>query len=320
MSETETKIAAALDAAGIPGGVDLHQRVMVAVVRMQTAEEHRDTMHRQVAEIAAVLDPEVCPDAWRCHEAAQKRMRELATLKSELADAKRDLHSELLCSDASHRLLDECGVEKDSGPDEMPPGAVLNVTDRIRRLDAKHGRRMAGAKQAVDAVRRLQRKAEDERDAFRAQVEALATAGERLEQQHLAAAKESEEPLRTAYRYAAGSAKVLGTMARDARSASPAETMPSSNSPEIPDGSPSESDFVTVRNTLAGSPGSADYNGAFNALLRLGLKARKWDAALARADDTEGQRRIYFERGIKNATLGNLVRWMLHGDEAKETP
>lgn len=250
----------------------------------------------------------------------QSMLESVPALKTEMAEVKRDLHAEMLGSDASHRLLTELGVERDSGPDEMPPGAVLNVTERIRRLDAKHGRRMSGAKQAADAVRRLQRKAESERDALRAQVEALATAGERLEQQHLAAAKESEEPLRTAYRYAAGSAKVLGTMARDARSASPAERMPSSNSPEIPDGSPSESDFVTVRNTLAGSPGSADYNGAFNALLRLGLKAGKWDAAVARADDTEGQRRVYFDRGIKNATLGNLVQWVLHGDEAKETP
>lgn len=209
------RIAASLDAARIPGGVDLHQRVMVAVVRMQTAEEQRTQTHRQVAEIAAVLDPEVTPDAWGCRDAALKRMRELSALRAQVA--------------ALMKAASECldWLDCDPRDEDMAARARLRV--------------------AISAP-------------------------------------------------------------------------PVPNSPEFPDGSPSDDDFVTVRNTLAGSPGAASYNDAFNALLRLGLKAGKWDAALTRAEDTEGQRRVYFERGIKNATLGNLVWWVLNGDEAKETP
>lgn len=83
----------------------------------------------------------------------------------------------------------------------------------------------------VDKVMEQRDEARSERDALRAQVESLASAGERLEQQHLASAKESEEPLRTTYRYAAGAAKVLSASARDVLSAPPAETTPCMESP-----------------------------------------------------------------------------------------
>lgn len=95
---------------------------------------------------------------------------------------------------------------------------------------------------------------------------------------------------------------------------------PAPNSPEIPDGSPSDSDFVSVRNTLAGSPGAADYNDAFNALLRLSLKAGKWDAAVARSTLTGRLRHLLLRNGIDRMNIGDMVRWVLHGDDAKETP
>lgn len=50
----------------------------------------------------------------------------------------------------------------------------------------------------------------------------LVAACERLEARHLAEAKDASEPLRTAYRYAAGAAKTVGAMARDAAPGSPA--------------------------------------------------------------------------------------------------
>lgn len=273
------RISSALDAAGIPGGVDLHQRVMVAVVRMQTAEEQRTQKHRQVAEIAAVLDPEVCADAWGCHEAAQKRMRELSALqsrvtmletsvrqqdeqrmateealhtvglsvddglheavlaiirernalKTELAETKRDLYAELRGSDAAHRLLTELGVEKTSGPDETPPGTVLSVTERIRRLDAKHARRMLGAKQAVDAVRELQTRTETERNTLRTLAEEVLAAHDACRQ-----AMPGEVEQATAER------DVALEDLRNALSAPTAEAPPATNSPEIPDSSPKD--------------------------------------------------------------------------------
>ena len=94
--------------------------------------------------------------------------------------------------------------------------------DRVAELEAK----VTQAHAEWDAATDRATEAESERDALRAQVESLASAGERLEQQHLASAKESEEPLRTAYRYAAGAAKVLRSSARDVLSAPPAETTP----------------------------------------------------------------------------------------------
>lgn len=253
----------------------------------------------------------------------QSMLESVPTLKAELAEAKRDLHAELLGSDASHRLLDELGVEKDSGPDEMPPGAVLNVTERIRRLDAKHGRRMAGAKQAVDAVRNIQAQAEtrvaelerlntravtaeSERDALRAQVVDLRA----ILTEYMAV--DGSQGLYSAMR--------LGAVQERARASLTAETTPAPNSPEIPDGSPSDADFVTVRNTLAGSPGAADYNDAFNALLRLGLKAGKLDAAVARSTLTGRLRHMLLRNGIDRMNIGDMVRWVLHGDDAKETP
>lgn len=123
------RIAASLDAAGIPGGVDLHQRVMVAVVRMQTAEEQRTQTHRQVAEIAAVLDPEVTPDAWGCREAAQKRMRELSALqvRATMLETSVRQHDEQRL--ATEEALHTAGMSVDDGLRE----AVLAI---IRERDA----------------------------------------------------------------------------------------------------------------------------------------------------------------------------------------
>ena len=373
------RIAASLDAAGIPGGVDLHQRVMVAVVRMQTAEEQRTQTHRQVAEIAAVLDPEVCADAWGCHEAAQKRMRELSALQSratmletsvrqhdeqrlateealhtagmsvddglreavlaiirerdalmaELAEVRFVLRTELCGSDAAHRLLTELGVEKDSGPDKMPPGAALNVAERIRRLEAKHERRMTGAKQAVDAVRKAQVRAESERDVICAHATKLVDALTAFTEcpYDIDEATVPKAGINAAPEQVVGTMSVALTKLRTARALLGLvpdgrgrwETPRPANSPEIPDGSPSDDDFATVRNTLAGSPGAASYNDAFNALLRLGLKAGKWDAAVARADDSKAQHQAAHDAWGSDP-IGGAVNWVLHGDEAKETP
>lgn len=70
----------ALEGAQVAG---LVEQVRTLTNRATLAEEQRTQTHQQVAEIAKVLDPEVTPDAWGCHEAAQKRMRELATLTAE---------------------------------------------------------------------------------------------------------------------------------------------------------------------------------------------------------------------------------------------
>lgn len=35
---------------------------------------------------------------------------------------------------AAHEVLDELGVPRDSADDEMPPGAELDLAERIRRL------------------------------------------------------------------------------------------------------------------------------------------------------------------------------------------
>lgn len=266
----------------------------------------------------------------------QSMLESVPALKTEMAEVKRDLHAEMLGSDASHRLLTELGVERDSGPDEMPPGAVLNVTERIRRLDAKHGRQMAGAKQAVDAVRNIQAQAETrvaelERRLNKRAVDELAL--ERLNTRAVTAESERDalraqvvdlRAILTEYMAVDGSqglysAMRLGAVQERARAALSAETTPAPNSPEIPDGSPSDADFVTVRNTLAGSPGAADYNDAFNALLRLSLKAGKWDAALARADDGKAQHQAAHDAWGSDP-IGGAVQWVLHGDDAKETP
>lgn len=69
-----------------------------------------------------------------------------------------------------------------------------------------------------------QAEAEARATAAEAKVREVATACERLERSHLETAKETTGEVRTGYRYAAGAAKVLGAVARDA--ATPLATTP----------------------------------------------------------------------------------------------
>ncbi|NOJ91974.1 hypothetical protein HMI51_03305 [Corallococcus coralloides] len=112
---------------------EARREVSALTNRATLAEEQRAQTHQQVAEIAKVLDPEVTPDAWGCHEAAQKRMREVSALRAQVAELERE---------------------------------------REERA-AQHERQMEGARQAVEAVRKLQASAESERDTLRAQVTGL---------------------------------------------------------------------------------------------------------------------------------------------------
>lgn len=199
----------------------------------------------------------------------------------------------------------------------------MDLQARVKELEAESqelGREIGRLGQEKIAQRKRANAAESDRDALRAQVAALK--GMVPVGLDLYWSKRAYAPVITAHgkhEYQAFEAVAAIVAAVSDLSAPAAETKPAANSPEIPDGSPSDDDFVTVRNTLDGSPGAASYNDAFNALLRLGLKAGKWDAALTRADDGKAQHQAAHDAWGSDQ-IGGAVNWVLHGDVAKETP
>lgn len=168
------------------------------------------------------------------------------------------------------------------------------------------------------------RKVESERDAIQAQVERLRksmdTAGHMI---GIGAPATAEVVLREALstpptethptkrKRSTHDDRTCGACTPEADAHAIALSMaPAANPPAVPDGSSSDADFVTARNTLARSLGAASYNDAFYALLRLGLKAGKWDAAVLRAEDDQG---LYAR--FNGSTLTKTTQWVLHGDE-----
>ncbi|HZI05749.1 MAG TPA: hypothetical protein VEZ71_17090, partial [Archangium sp.] len=66
---------------------ELRQRAAAAERELTAAREQLQQTHQQVAEVARMLDPEVTPDTWGLHSAAEKRMGELTLLRMEKAAA-----------------------------------------------------------------------------------------------------------------------------------------------------------------------------------------------------------------------------------------
>jgi hypothetical protein len=102
-------------------------------VTAETEEQLRQT-HGQVAEVAIMLDPDVCPDAWGLRDAAAKVLRENAALKADnaaLVDMLRLAHGDLCVAYCMPR-------ETATGPipallAKPHPGAAL--LERMRKME-----------------------------------------------------------------------------------------------------------------------------------------------------------------------------------------
>jgi len=102
-----------------------------------TLAEQLATTHGQVAEVARLLDPDVTPDAWGLHAAAQKRMGEVRALTADNA-AKDKAFSEYVY---------ERGVEHEDAPgtDVACPEDDTCECPRIVALNAAFGPERPGA-------------------------------------------------------------------------------------------------------------------------------------------------------------------------------
>lgn len=217
--------------------------------------------------------------------------------------------------------------------------------ERVATLD----RDLTNHKTAVDGLEDLWGQQKARAEAAERRVAELVTACEQLERRYLSEAKGYDEPLRTAYRYGAGVAKVLGAVARDA--ATPATHPAPAGLLEAvgplmqwaravcvtypPDylGTPLDLrtdllkpaltlDFArTLLAAYAAAKGGEAHaeDRTLRHLHAIQQKARKWDAAVERCKAQVAEAQAARNRVAANA-VEHAVTWVLYGDTPPSGP
>ncbi|RKI18642.1 hypothetical protein D7Y15_08060 [Corallococcus sp. AB030] len=144
---------------------DHEAKVSALTNRATLAEEQRTQTHQQVEEIAKVLDPEVTPDAWGCHEAAQKRMREISALQARVAELERERDNLKDCERGAGDVAAEALAAQRKAESER---------DAAQAQVAELERKVLVLQEGRNNVRVVRDRLRAERDALRAQVDAVA--------------------------------------------------------------------------------------------------------------------------------------------------
>lgn len=248
-----------------------------------TANEHLQTVHGQMAEVARVLDPQVVPDGWGAHAAAQTRMAEHRALTARVAELERlayigehhfpDLTWKARCGEAEARAT--AAEAKAATLEAQLRSAQERANFYAKQLDAQPTP-TPGLREAVARV------LEEERATYGIGNPEGITVG---------IAYESLRALRAAYDAAKG-----GEAHEQSRCDCPREFMEAgAHLKDCPD--------YTVS---SGDESAAE-------------KARKWDAAVERLDDRAGQAKAAHDAWGSDPE-GATARWVLYGDTPPSGP
>lgn len=187
-----------------------------ALSRLATAAARVPGLEADLAQRTRERDSEM-EERWKCAEVRRSLESRAETAESERDAARQEVERLERGIHSADTSLDAANATNASLLTER-----ARLTARVAELEREKAlAEQREARTVEDTTHRLtQMKARA--TAAEAQVREVATACERLEQQHLESAKgAATEGTRTAHRYAAGAAKVLGAVARDAATPAP---------------------------------------------------------------------------------------------------